>query len=301
MTAFASVEDALGNLEQTNNALVQQATGINARANSAVDNAVAAREATEVLKNAAQSSESGASGSKTAAATSASQSLTYRNETEALRDDATAVVTGGDGSIEPEPGKIPIAGSNAAIDHRWLGGEYIAHLLGAVTHAIDIASQAGREVLPRHVFEALSNEVLPSKNVEQLLHAIVMATDLASQASRAVGGGDVLLRDGTADNPALSAAADRSSGLYFPGEGIVALTVAGLEALRVEASGRLGIGTTAPSGLLDVEDDRVRVRQSKTPANSSAPGNTGELAWDADYIYTCTATNTWRRTATNTW
>lgn len=38
-----------------------------------------------------------------------------------------------------------------------------------------------------------------------------------------------------------------------------------------------------------------------TPASASATGTAGEVAWDADYIYICTATNTWKRVAISTW
>jgi hypothetical protein len=37
------------------------------------------------------------------------------------------------------------------------------------------------------------------------------------------------------------------------------------------------------------------------PASASAAGNEGQIAWDADYIYICTATNTWKRVAIATW
>jgi len=30
---------------------------------------------------------------------------------------------------------------------------------------------------------------------------------------------------------------------------------------------------------------------------SNATGTTGQISWDADYIYVCTATNTWKRVA----
>jgi hypothetical protein len=40
---------------------------------------------------------------------------------------------------------------------------------------------------------------------------------------------------------------------------------------------------------------------SKTPASASATGVVGEIAWDADYIYICTATNTWKRVGIATW
>lgn len=37
------------------------------------------------------------------------------------------------------------------------------------------------------------------------------------------------------------------------------------------------------------------------PASSSASGIAGQRAYDANYIYVCTATNTWERTAISTW
>ena len=40
---------------------------------------------------------------------------------------------------------------------------------------------------------------------------------------------------------------------------------------------------------------------TKTPASASATGTTGTIAWDADYIYICTATDTWKRVAISTW
>jgi hypothetical protein len=40
---------------------------------------------------------------------------------------------------------------------------------------------------------------------------------------------------------------------------------------------------------------------TKTPATASAAGTTGMIAWDANYIYICTATNTWKRVAIATW
>lgn len=40
---------------------------------------------------------------------------------------------------------------------------------------------------------------------------------------------------------------------------------------------------------------------SSTPASASATGTTGQITWDANYIYVCTATNTWKRVAIATW
>jgi hypothetical protein len=41
--------------------------------------------------------------------------------------------------------------------------------------------------------------------------------------------------------------------------------------------------------------------KTKTPATAGADGVVGEIAWDADYIYICTATNTWKRSAITGW
>ena len=40
---------------------------------------------------------------------------------------------------------------------------------------------------------------------------------------------------------------------------------------------------------------------SYTPASSSSEGVTGQIAWDANYVYVCIAPNTWRRAALSTW
>lgn len=39
----------------------------------------------------------------------------------------------------------------------------------------------------------------------------------------------------------------------------------------------------------------------RTPASATAPGVQGTIVWDADFIYICTATNTWKRAPINTW
>ena len=61
------------------------------------------------------------------------------------------------------------------------------------------------------------------------------------------------------------------------------------------------ITLTPGTGKIIISDDVLNVSTSKTPANASATGATGDICWDSDYIYVCTATNTWKRTAIATW
>lgn len=63
----------------------------------------------------------------------------------------------------------------------------------------------------------------------------------------------------------------------------------------------VGIGTDAPAVKLDVNADSVRVRTAKTPASAGVAGVAGQIAWDASFLYVCTATNTWRRVAHASW
>jgi len=66
---------------------------------------------------------------------------------------------------------------------------------------------------------------------------------------------------------------------------------------------RILVGTLSQSGdsLLQIDDDRIRLATAKTPTSATDTGVTGEICWDADYIYVCTATNTWKRAGLSTW
>jgi hypothetical protein len=72
--------------------------------------------------------------------------------------------------------------------------------------------------------------------------------------------------------------------------------------MYIQAStGNVGIGTTGPTAKFDIDSDILRLRTAKTPASAGAAGNAGDICWDADYVYLCIATNTWRRIAHATW
>ncbi len=61
------------------------------------------------------------------------------------------------------------------------------------------------------------------------------------------------------------------------------------------------ITKTILKGNVDINGDAIRLRTAQTPASATAAGDTGMICWDANYIYVCVATNTWKRSAIATW
>lgn len=69
----------------------------------------------------------------------------------------------------------------------------------------------------------------------------------------------------------------------------------------IDSDGKIGLNTTSPTvsgtGKLHSAGDTARITDaSRTPANSAAAGNDGEICYDSNYIYVHTG-GSWRRTA----
>lgn len=87
----------------------------------------------------------------------------------------------------------------------------------------------------------------------------------------------------------------------------VAISIDGTEELEIVQAGtsrRTTVGAisafsaslSGPTGI-----DALLRLQGVAPASATAAGTTGDIRYDADYIYICTATNTWKRVAIATW
>ena len=230
---------------------------------------------TKASDSAASATKSEAS-AQVAASSVLSQLTAIKTQTEGIRDQALAGLGAADNSMA------------------------LAELLGHLSYVTDMSLQSVRELM--RIDSTLTPQVSNHDLLlEQLAYQATHLAGLAGVIGRAISGGAIALQSGTAAIPSMTSASDLVTGVFFPSAGVIALATAALERLRLTAEGRLGIGTSAPSGLLDVADSKIRIRTAMTPASATASGNQGEIAWDANFVYVCTATNTWRRSALAAW
>lgn len=115
--------------------------------------------------------------------------------------------------------------------------------------------------------------------------------------------------DGSGDplRTAFDKANDNFSELYAKGAAGSNLDLSNNDIEATNSNGGVNL-VPSGSGKVTVEDDSVSIAVSKTVTNAvGASGDTmGMVAWDADYIYICTAdydgsTSVWKRSAIATW
>ena len=199
----------------------------------------------------------------------------------------------------------------------------------------------GTAAAPSHTFTGDSNTGIYSPGADQVALAtngteraridasgrLLVGTGTTSLAARAVFQGNSGGSGGFAGLVKL--AFDTSTPSANAGLGRIAFTDNGhVEASTIsgirDSSGTWTSGTSQPSalafsttadgassptermrisndGAVKIAGDNFQIATSKTPASATAAGTTGQIAWDASYIYVCTATNTWKRAAIATW
>jgi hypothetical protein len=77
--------------------------------------------------------------------------------------------------------------------------------------------------------------------------------------------------DGSAGTPAIRGT-DANTGIFFPAADTIAFAEGGAEAMRIDSSGRVGIGTTSPSARLDVAGSASGAYVGQIMRNTDAGG-----------------------------
>lgn len=86
------------------------------------------------------------------------------------------------------------------------------------------------------------------------------------------GGQTVQFAAGSNTAPSITTTGDTNTGIYFPAADTIAFTEGGTEAMRIDSSGNVGIGTASPAGRLHVRGSGVTI---ETISDTSATGYSG--------------------------
>ncbi len=79
------------------------------------------------------------------------------------------------------------------------------------------------------------------------------------------------------------------------------LSLISLGVMSLASVGPIDIDSGTGSNPITIKSGPLILETSLPPATASSTGVRGTIAWDADYVYVCTATNTWKRSALTTW
>jgi len=93
---------------------------------------------------------------------------------------------------------------------------------------------------------------------------------------------NVVVAAGTTAAPSISPTGDSNTGIFFPAPDTVAIGEGGVEAVRIDSSGNLGIGTASPAAKLDITGGSSQQLQiTGTEADiwlkSTGPGTTWRI------------------------
>jgi hypothetical protein len=117
---------------------------------------------------------------------------------------------------------------------------------------------------------ASSSLTLQSTSGAGTSDAIIFQTGSQSERMRISTSGQITIGAGTVGAPALSTTGDTNTGMFFPAADTIAFAEGGVEAMRIDALGRVGIGTSSPSNKLVVESSALNIVVSSSTGSYGA-------------------------------
>lgn len=87
------------------------------------------------------------------------------------------------------------------------------------------------------------------------------------------GNNTIQFAGGFANTPSITRFGDTNTGMFFPAADTIAFAEGGIEAMRLDSSGRMGIGTTSPGKLLSVNGDLGIAYSSSIVFNNAGAGS----------------------------
>jgi hypothetical protein len=93
-------------------------------------------------------------------------------------------------------------------------------------------------------------------------------------------GDTIIVPAGTVSLPAITTTGDTNTGIFFPAADTIAFTEGGAEAMRINSSGNVGIGTTTPNGILELKSSgntNFFITAGNTSASQIVLGDTDDI------------------------
>lgn len=151
-------------------------------------------------------------------------------------------------------GNATVTGTGTA----WIANASIGEGLiapdGRIYEIIAIASDTSLTISPAYLGSTASGQAYAVAPIRGRIAQLLSETSslLSSFATVRDGIGAGLFPNGTVSAPALRAAADQDTGLFFPSANTLAVATGGAERVRIASNGNVGIGTSSPSLRLQV-------------------------------------------------